>query len=98
MHEYARGVGAAGCSPSQEVKPGMLKNLYLAGIAAVAFGAAVLLPRLMDEGNQLSLLTALLMDPGAKQLDRLEVGDPIDGRDGSATGSRSNLGLITPNE
>jgi hypothetical protein len=55
----------------------MLKNAVLAGIVAVAFGAAILMPRLMDESDQSSFLAALLGDRGPGQIDRLVVGGPL---------------------
>ena len=51
----------------------MLRNFYLAAIAVVALGAAVLLPRLVD-GHPSSVFTTLVGDVGGTEIDRLEVG------------------------
>ncbi|WP_119303372.1 hypothetical protein [Dongia deserti] len=69
----------------------MEKNLYLAIIVAIAFGATILLPRLV-EGNGRSLLTTLLIDSSPEQSDRLEVGSPVGPVDASVAGFRLDLG------
>ena len=53
----------------------MSKTRYLVLITAVAFGTAVLLPRLVGRVEP-RFLTMLLGDGGVKQVDRLEVGNP----------------------
>ena len=67
----------------------MLKNLYLAVIAVGALGAATLLPRLV-EGDQPSFFSVLLGDVSAGQVDRLQVGSPV-----NTPGSQSSSELVT---